>query len=249
MRTRRVAVIVIASVVVLATAYIFWSRYTWNEYETAYTTWHDDVHKQLDEALALPTKTSQQRSAKLTALKDASDTMTAAQDSLCKVADITAWQQSIKPLGERMADCNTTLASAGTVNKSLQEAILYLENEKSFAQIIDSARGDKTELAEGEWEAQAAAWHAALDKMNKATVGDTFVPTKKVALEVIKGIDDAWRSVIAAHQAKDKAAYTKAQTLLVQSYGALGNISDSNEKQLKSILVPLQTQYEASFKK
>lgn len=247
-RRHRIVAIIIASVIVLTAAYVLWSKYTWNEYEADYTAWRSSTHGQLDKALALPVKTAQERSGKFLALKDVSNTITTAQDSLCKVNAIVAWQQFIKPLGEQTADCNAMITAAGSLNESLKKAILYLENEKSLADILDVVHGDKTELAEGDWNAQAAAWHMALEKTDKMMVSEAFAPTKKVARDTIKSIDDAWQAVMAAHKAKDKAAYIKAQTLLVQTYGALGNILDSNTKQLKTLLDPLQAQYNAVFK-
>jgi len=243
----RLIIAIIAGVVLLVAVYAFWSKYTWDEYETRYTGWHSSTRGQVGDAFALPATTDKERNNKLSALKKASDAIITAKSSLCSVNNLVGWQRFIGALHNREKKCQEMMGAAATFAEKTKGAIGYLESEKALTAIISSIPSQKPELVESDWAAQAAAWHAAAGKVDTLAANANFAPVKQVAQITTKKIDAAWQEIIAANAAKDKARYLKAQSQLADSYGTLGDITGVSTKQLKTLLDPLQLAYKAAF--
>lgn len=243
----RVVIAIIAAVVLLVGAYALWSKHTWDEYETRYEGWHIALRDQVNATLALPTTTDKERLTKLTALKKTSDTIMSSKTSLCNANILVNWQQFIEMLRMRWHECQKTVTTSVTFNQKMQATITYLEYEQALAKVIGEIPS-KSELTEADWGAQADTWHNAVVRIEKLPSNTDFAPTKQIARETVLKIDAAWKEVLAAHTAKDKARYLKAQGQLADAYNSLENIAVVGAKQFKIILGPLQTAYKDAFK-
>lgn len=243
----RLAIGIITVVVLLLGAYGLWSKHIWDNYETNYNVWHSSTQAKINAALGLPAATNKQRSAKLATLKKTSDAITAAKGSLCGVNGLVGWQGFIGALHNRQEACQKLLDTSVTFNEKLKAATGYLDNEQALARVISAIPASKPQLAEGDWEAQATAWHEAAAKIDTLAVSANFVPTKQTAQTATKKIEAAWQEVIAAHKVKDKARYLKAQSQLADSYATLHAMTETSTQKLKLLLDPLQTAYKQAF--
>ncbi len=103
----------------------------------------------------------------------------------------------------------------------------------------------KAELPEAEWVAVSAGWHGVVGKVDALAADVSLTPVKQAARDATGKVDAAWQEVLAASTAKDKNRYVQAQSQLVQAYSAMGTITDSDAAQLKGLLEPLQSAYDA----
>lgn len=248
LKNRKVQVAaIVTAVILLAGGYVLWSTTAWNTYETTYKTWRADTGGRVTAALALPVTSDKERADKYTALKASSEAIITAKDSLCRVNVFIAWQQFIEAFHNRETACQKVIDTAGAFDSLSKGAVGYLENEQALAGIMAAIPHDKSELAEGDWEAQATAWHDAVRKADELKVGANFTATKQSARETIGKIATAWQEVVTAHKAKDRGKYEAARAQLVLAYGSLGATSDVGTQQLKTLLEPLQPAYKAAF--
>jgi len=245
--THRKVIIIIATILLVVGGYALWSKYTWDEYEVEYGKWHTTTQDQLNTALMLPAVTEKERLTKLGALKKASDGITSARTSLCNANILVSWQRIAPAFRDREEKCQRTVDTSVAFSQKMQAVITYLEQEQVLTGLISAIPVGKSELAEADWQAQAAAWHETASKVKTLPSNTDFAPTKQIAAETIVKVDVAWQEVVAAHGAKDKARYTKAQTQLADSYGSLDAIAVTGAKQLKILLDPLQAAYENAF--
>ncbi len=242
--SRRGVIIIAIATFILMGAFVFWSKYTWDTYQTNYETWRASTLNQARTSLALPVTNDQERQAKFVALKKTSDTITSAKKSLCAVNILVGWQRFMDMQRNREQSCQEIVGNFATFGEKLKVATGYLESEQTLAKILAEAPA-KTELGEADWTAVSAGWHAIVGKVDALAVDGNFTPTKQAARDATGKIDAAWQEVLAAHAAKDKGRYVQAQSQLVQAYSTLGTITDVDTVQLKGLLDPLQSAYAA----
>ncbi len=225
-------------------AFVFWSKYTWDTYQTNYEGWRASTLDQARTSLALPVTNDQERQAKFVALKKTSDSIAAAKKSLCTVNSLVGWQRFMEVQHNREQNCQTIVGNFATFGEKLKEAVQYLESEQILARVLAEAPV-KTELTEAEWTDVASGWRAVVGKVDAIVADGNFTPTKQAARDATSKVDAAWQEVLAAHTAKDKSRYIQAQAQLVQAYSTLGTITDVDTVQLKGSLDPLQSAYAA----
>jgi hypothetical protein len=240
--SRRGLFIIAITAVVLTGAFVLWSKYTWDAYQTNYEGWRTSTLDQARTNLALPVTNDQERQAKFVALKKTSDSIAAAKKSLCTVNVLVGWQRFIDELHNREQKCQTILGNFATFGEKLKVATLHLEDEQTLARIISEAPA-KSELAEADWADAAAGWHATVGKVDALAADASFTLTKQAARDATGKIDAAWQELLSAHTAKDKGKYLQAQSSLVQAYSTLGTVTDVDSVQLKALLDPLQSAY------
>ncbi len=227
---------------VLIGAFVLWSKYSWDTYQTSYEGWRSSMLDQTRDSLALPVANDQERQAKFIALKKTAESIVTAKQSLCTVNTLVGWQRFIAVQRNRERNCQTIINNFATFADKLKAATIYLESDQALAKLF-SVIPPEAELTEADWAGVSTGWHTVVSKVDALTVNASFRPTKQAAHAAAEKVDAAWQEVLAASVAKDKARYEQAQEQLVQSYRALGTIQDTDAVQLKALLDPLQSAY------
>lgn len=250
-KRRRVLIIVasVAALMLLLVGYSLWSMTTWNAYRTSYENWQKELRTGVDAAIVLPVTTSAERAKKKTAFKDTSNKINSAQQSLCQVSGIVAWQHAVGDFRQREEACRQIVGQADTFGKKIQETTIYLEHEQTLAAAIAAAlKTSEGKVTEATWGSQVETWQTAEKTITKIPSPEAlFIPVKTSALEKIKAIETAWGEVIAAHTAKDKAKYTEAQAKLATAYEALPSLAATSTQQLTVVTQSLQLAYVQLF--
>lgn len=226
---------VIAALLLIAGGYGLWSMHTWGQFETGYASWNNNTKQQAATALALPVKNDQDRQRKLAALKAVSNSVASAKNTLCEVNTFMRWQQSIDSLKTKVDDCNKVIDRQAVFGTKLQVVTTYLENEQALAKII-AKNNTPTELAEADWGAQPGLWQTTVKSVSDLSTHTSFTSVKGVAVKQVSDLEAAWKELVAAHQAKDKARFIKAQSQLVQGYAALGEIALASSQQFQKLI-------------
>jgi hypothetical protein len=247
---RRVIIIaVVVATVLLLAAYAFWSVNTWNSYKTSYENWQKDLRQDVDAAIALPATNPTERMKKKTAFKDVSKEINVAQQSLCEVPNMAAWQSLISTLRERKDACAQIVAQASTFGKKMQQTITYLEHEQTIAKAFSSAIvASSGKVTEETWGSQVAIWQDAEKAVLKVPASEEpFQPIRTAAIDKMKVVQVAWAELIAAHTAKDKAKYIDAQAKLATAYEALPSLVNMSNQEFVKVSKALQSSYDELF--
>jgi len=226
---------IIAVLLIILGGYSLWSKNVWDGYEAKYSQWDTSTKQQITQALSLTVKSDQDRERKMAAIKTVSAAIDSAETSLCQVNGLISWQHFIKSLQAKEGDCREVVAKRGDWNKKLKPIVVYLEDEQAIAKVV--AKSPKlSQVPDTEWEAQPAVWQALTKDVEGTTVRSAFNPVKQQASKATMGIEAAWKEVIAAHKAKDKARYIKAQGQLTQAYETLAETAKTDTDNLKLLL-------------
>lgn len=238
--------LIIGAVVALsaiASGYAYWSVQTWNNYETSYATWKQDITHDIDTALQSSAITSDERSKKIADLKSVAASIKENQ-SVCSISGVVQWQRNIGGLGSRIETCNEMMRPMTEYSDKLDRALAYLESERKVADIINSSVTNKKQT-EKTWDAQLAGWSKAAGDISSMQVADDFMATKDYALKYAKKMEAAWKNVVAAHRAKSKAKYLKAYAEVVSAHDMLATLASDSQARFKSIATDLQASYDA----
>lgn len=237
----------IAGGLIVFCSYFLYSLYEWGQYESRYKDWRASIKSQTDQAFALSSSDPKARAAKLAALKKISDRLATTRSTACQVNRLIEWQHILKSLEDRQDQCNQVAHSLDNFKKSLDQINSYLTEENALGSIFAALPPAKDQLAEDEWQAYGTAWHSAAENATKLSTQGAFMQTRQVAVSTLQGIDAAWQEVLAAHAAKDKARYTKAEAALIQAYSSLESIKSTSEVQLDALVKSLQNFYKIAF--
>ena len=245
---RRLMIILAVVVIVLAAliGYFFWSKNSWQMYETRYSQQFSDVYKQMGDVLALQSDTTEEQATKLQGFKDISGRIDALKDS-CTVGSLIGWQRSLFQLSEKEKQCQDKLTSLTTFKEKAAIAISYLEDEKALAVILSAAPHTDKAVEEKDWQVYASGWQSAADATKAMTVSAAFDPVKQKANELTGALASGWSEVIAASGAKDKNRFMKAQEELMRTYNGLGSIADTANEHIGPVASDVGKTYESAF--
>jgi hypothetical protein len=234
----------------LIIGYGLWSVSTWSTYKSSYEGWQKDLQADVDKAIALPVATTDERAKKKIAFKNVSNEINAAEQSLCSVSNLIAWQRIISTLREREEACVQVVAQATTFGQKMRQTTTYLEYEQTLTKALTTAiAASSGKVTEATWGAQTTIWQDAGKTIIKIPTSETlFQPVRTSAIDKVKGIEVAWTELIAAHAAKDKTKYTDAQAKLAVAYEALPSLSNTSKQQFTKIAESLQKAYTELFK-
>jgi hypothetical protein len=234
--------------VALIVSYVIWSMNTWSGYSAHYQGWRDTIKKTTDTALAMPTKTDQEKTAKITALSSVTATITNEKAAVCKVNSLVGWQNFIGSYKAQQADCAGMVGRLEAFSQKARDMTDYFGDEKALASVLTAQINTSEELAESTWGAKLAAWQGAHDVISKSTPSTSFKPVKSAAVDKTAAVVQAWQDLISANEAKSKAKFTEAQTKLNDSYGGIAAVATVGSVQFKSVTDSLQNAYTAAFK-
>lgn len=238
----RIIIVAVVGLLIAIGGYIYWSAQVWNNYETSYVTWRQDINHDIDTALQLPTTTGEERLRKMAELKTIVVT-TEENQSTCDISGAIAWQRNIGGLGSKIEACEQVMRPVSDYRSKLDRALVYLEAERKIADIISST-ATNTKQTEKTWDAQVASWSKAVNDISSLQVSDDFGVTKEYALKYAKKMESTWKSLVVAHKAKNKANYLKAYAEIVSAHEMLGVLASDSQVRLKAILRDLQASYD-----
>jgi len=221
---------------------------TWSGYEAHYKSWQSDIKKVTDTTLAMPMKTDQDKTAKIAAFTSVVNRIENEKRTICKVNTLVEWQHFINAYKAQQANCTAMVAGIVTFSLKLQDMTSYFNDEKTLTGLITNQVNANEELTEAKWGAKLTAWQGVREAITKTTPSTAFKPIKAVALEKTEAIVASWQELISAHETKNKAKFTDAQTKLNDSYGALSAIATTSSSAFKGISDWLQTGYTVAFK-
>ncbi len=215
--------------------YIWWSIASWGSYEQKYTEKQQSILHNLESVWNMPADTIEQKQAKLAQLTNASTEISKVDSQACSQMVLIGWQRIIQANNEREKTCKETIQSIQELGVSLRPAVEFLQQDEVMAKIMGQAPS-KTEVAETDFNDQLGAWRATLDVTKSMPAGNEFGPVKQAAQASIENMVKAWEEIIASHEAKDKARYSKAVQALAAAYDKLEDITKVHTEQF-SILV------------
>jgi hypothetical protein len=249
-RLRSKKYLIIASLVLLAFlmgGYILWSKQLWAQYTSTYVQWHQEFNTEIKAVSVLPTTTVKEKNALLDRLDGMSQRISSQQANLCAMTPLVQWQQRAIPAYESARnDCQKKLTAVVSFQNQLDSVIAYIKNDQDLAKILATA-SPASELEDGVWGEQVAAWSKAIDLTGKLSVSAAFKSTQQQALDRMTAVKVAWQELIAAHQLKDKAKYIDAQNKLGTAYDGLNDVSAASEKNLIGLADLLSRAYEKAL--
>jgi hypothetical protein len=233
----------------LLVGYLVWSSHVWSGYTVSYENWRSATRTAVDKTLELPASSEQERSRKLAAFKGLSETIGAEQGTICHVNGLVGWQRFMSNLKAYEEKCQSVADAILSFNTSIRSAVDYLNDEQATTKIIVTATsGLSDKVTETAWEKQATMWHSAVESAAKLkTSSKTFLPVKNSVVEKAGSIETAWKGLVAANQAKNKAQYVDAQTKLTEAYGSLVEVNTLDVRQFSTLTSSLQSQYRTVF--
>lgn len=235
------------SVIIATGVYVLWSKQVWDDYQPSYTQWHQSIKDDTDKAVALPAASVEERTTALVALKKVTQQIGISQDKVCVMHPLVQWQQKlIAKLDEAQIACRKEVDKTTTFKTSLNAIVLYIEDDQELAKIM-MAIPQPDEVADDNWEKQVIAWDGAIKSTEKLSVSDSFKPTQQLAIAQMTKMKAAWQGVIAAHQAKDKAAYLTAQGALASAIDELDMIATTSQKTVADLSRQLEAASDATF--
>lgn len=215
--------------------YTLWSITTWNNYQARFTGLQNDAQSKIKSALDLKVETSEERAKKLDALKAARDSLPEDKNALCEVNPLVDWQNLVGNLREQKERCSETKASLVGIRGTLSKVVEYLDSEHALANVLSKLPAGG-EVAEGEWVKQRDGYKAVQKSVTDLQVSSGFASVKQTATEKLTAVVAAWDEILAAHDAKDKARYTKAAATLAASYDGLSAIGATSTGHLQPLI-------------
>lgn len=224
-------------------AYAIWSMFAWSSYSTHYRTWQKTVQSSLDNALQKGVGND-----RLNALKKVASEL-ANGSTICRVAPLIAWQSGVLPtLRSQMSSCQQTSTRIATLQMHVNKLVKYLENEQQFIGIISASALRKAEVTESDLATQVTLWQSVADATKNMAVDTEFIPVKEGATKRLSEVAEAWKGLLSAHEAKDKAKYTEAASHLSATYQTIADINTINDKQYQELLGGFWGVYRDTFK-
>jgi len=224
-------------------AYYLVSQQLWKDYQTAHETSHSHLQAQIDAVFKLPTDTSDEKQAKITALKN----LAQQSKTNCQVGLLIGWQSGIiPPLKDQKTSCEDRATKDQALKESLNKVAAYLENEQTLMKTMTSANLP-AEVDESTIESQVSQWQGILAQVKGISVQPDFEPVKQIAITSVATIVAAWQALHEANHVADQTAYEAARTKLTESYDQLAAIAPAGQKQLTTLIDLVRSAYTASF--
>lgn len=243
-RPRRLLfLLAVLAVLILMVAYVVWSRHAWSTYESSYLQWKNETHKEIRGAMQLPTDTVVARTAALKKLSTIATRIEDERPAVCEVHVLIIWQSLlVSSLKQARNNCETLIEPVGMFNQQLRKTVLHLRDDKKIATII-SAIPQPDEATETEWSKQIQMWDKAINSVDKLAVSNTFLETKKVAIERMKTVKAAWQEVVGANKEQNRDRFVSSQTALAASYDGINELTVVSEKEVAILTAELVRRY------
>lgn len=243
MQQHKKVVVVAAVGIVLAAGYIFWSSFTWQQYENVYVEKSSRAKTDIDAALSAPQSTEEEKAQKTQAIAKVAESY---QSLDCHITPMVAWQVFLDSARHKKATCEELAAKLEIVNGAIRNLSQYLKSSQQLVSAMvaeekpDTVTGDTIEV-------QVKAWQQVKQKVTSLEADEAFMPVKDKAKEAVGVITDTWDKLFAAHKAQDQTAYEEARAQLSESYDKLATIPPASSAQLTELASQLQAAYDEAF--
>ena len=244
---RLVVSTVCAFVVVALLGYAAWSKQQWNGYQPSYRAHQATIQASLDALTSQPVATVTDKTKLRTDLAEVSRQIDARSKKDCQVNPLVAWQAAVvKSLQQEQDQCRAQMAKVAALNEPLKRTIAFLGTDEAVAKEF-AKLSSADELADTAWQAQLDSWQSINKAIQKQSVASDYEPIQKLATDKTSAVVMAWQAIIAAHEAKDKQAFTSAQAELGRAYDELDTISIETAKVMAELAKAVDVKYRAAF--
>lgn|GEM_PF-2478105 len=237
---------VVAVIAIGGGVYAAWSVSSWQQYEAVAAEQRQQTVARVEAALDMPTDTSEARTKRFEALQAVANSRQAA--SACEIHGALSWQTAIGSLAEQVERCNDSLESAKQLQNRVETTVAYLENERELAALLNSAsqtkpsgaEDDKPTVVEADFAAHRDAWREAASNVSKFETGEAFSETKTAMKARTAALSDAWKTLVAAHEKKDRKAFESARGTLADAYQKLAEAAEQSEEAHERVMSSLE---------
>lgn len=208
----------------VAGLYTWSSIASWRSYESRLLDEQQAYESLKDQALQGKTPTS-----RLEAVQKLDDKLER-RNELCTVNPLYGWQSWLIPaLKDGVKKCTDKVKQLNAVAKPLSVLRDYLEAEAKIREIMSSLASDVA-FSENNWKERGlqrvTLAKKALNDLRASTESDEL---RNQALGLVTATEKAWQALIAASDAKDKAAYLAASEQVIKSYAEFSALADTSD--------------------
>lgn len=213
-----------------AALYGIWSKAAWDNLGRSKET-KASILRQIETALALPTNTSEEREAKKEALQQTTQTIQNL-GSPCYIAEVIVWQQFMGDLKQQQERCAEDENKIRQVDERLRPIITFLQDDATVAQALTELQAQRAEIGEADFAATAMVWERAAQNVRNVEVSEPFLPVGEATSASLEAGVVKWKELIAAHEAKNKAGFLRAQQELAAVSDQLVSTRELEQREL-----------------
>lgn len=232
--------------VLLIVIYVLFSIYSWQSLAKDRSEKYNQLQNLTDKALTFSIKNPTEKAKKLLTLEDLNTTI-GKELSRCDVGFLLSWQQLFPSYKQEIDACQKNSDNLSLFKQRLVAVVAYLKNEQTVGEIITKAASTKQDTAQDDWPGIIKQWEDATKSLRQLGVEKSFSPTKDLAVQKVGSIEETWKSLASANQAKDRAKYEEAVSSLSKAYDELNAVSQSSEKGLQAHVGELEAAYRQTF--
>lgn len=215
----------------------FLSFKNWDNYQKDYNQFFTSNQDSLDSKIDKIIKNADDSvSEKLDKIISLSNQLTDKNNTICETGDVYDWQKIIGSVNNEIESCKTKQENFNNQLEILKTTTNYLENEHKLSSIISIANSQTSKNNSPEkWHLIEAIWRKAISDIEKLEAYKEFDAIKKLSLDYLDKIADAWKSLNQANRDEDRQKFEKAKEDLAIAYSNLPKLTKSNERILKEL--------------
>ncbi len=233
---------ILGVLLIAAVAYAWWSIAVWTGIDKNYVVVQTETHRQVDSAIALPARTSEEKAKKRAALEAVHD-FNSKHQTICDVPGSLSWQDRFDTVKKTQNECKAVLAKLVAVDHSLMVVNGYLHDEKMFAELVAVAGSGLGDLDEATWNETATKWHSLAMKTKDLKTSKAFDAILQRSITGTAHLDSCWQEVLAANTAKDRTRFQIAKDELSSTYGTFKDITQLSNDTFNALQKELQLDY------
>lgn len=204
-----------------AASWLFWANY-----EQAYERSYRDSAEKIDQVMALPVESSEQRQAKVDRLSRVATESLGGATDVCRPHSAFAWQAVIPALDSIYKQCRAFGDEFSLAIDRLGDLTAYLELEEELSQILNTAnKASATAIKDGDWGGAVKAWSRATDDIKSLDKNDNFTPVKEEAAEFTGELAKGWQGLAEANAEQQEVAFVESRSHLEDLYGQIDSVS------------------------
>lgn len=222
--------------VVTIVSYIWWSVASWAVLEDHSRNLLQSTTTHFNNALVMPTRTSDEKTKKVAALVAINQEITSNQ-RVCDTPGIISWQRNVLDAFKKHEDeCRADILRLNGFNAKLDDITNYLHDNRILAGFVTVASGQQSEYDEASWQGVADKWRVLGAKLREMKVSGRFEPILRRAITEVDHVHVCWVEVVDASTAKDRDRFEKAKDELSKAYGSFKDITQLDNTTITSLI-------------
>lgn len=214
--TKKITLIILGAVLLLAVIAVVWSNYTWGRYvasnNSRYETAVGDITAQLAGVESVGDIESIREKATSTA------------DQLCYTSILTGLRtQLLGDAQQYLTDCQDRQERLRIVANQSSQVTDRLATENRVAGVLQKASQDLKDTKDADYLAQQGLWRQSAKELSSITPHDSYADTLKAQQDAIKSIIKRYDNLIKADKAESRTDFDDAVVELRAAYGQLGD--------------------------